>query len=205
MLGFRSALAGGVAGATPELAAGVFAGLGGAQGHERTADWAGGGLWIGRIGPIRLIAAALAQALGGELFAIAAAFDEGLLQRGDLAVEQELFEARSGDVDESQFGLRGGRGGTAAFGDVLATGTRGLHHGVDHARAAVVEGFAEPIRAVVDERGRLETRGFAVPAARAELFAGGGAHGVLELPADGDGAGAGGIEEFAFAEEQEGC
>jgi hypothetical protein len=34
-------------------------------------------------------------------------------------VEEEFFEARAGDIDETQFGLRGSSRGAAAFGDVL--------------------------------------------------------------------------------------
>jgi hypothetical protein len=86
------ALAVGVLGAAPELASGVFAGLGGAEGHPGTALGAGG--YGGKVRPVlsvrrvwQFLFSAVGEAGGGELLAVASAFDEALLQSGDLAVE----------------------------------------------------------------------------------------------------------------------
>lgn len=86
------AFAVGVFGAAPELLAGVFAGLGGAEGHLAAALRAGGDL--GQICLIRRIGliffSAVGQAGGGELFAVAAVFDEGFFESGNLPIEQEV-------------------------------------------------------------------------------------------------------------------
>jgi hypothetical protein len=121
-LDFRSAFTGWVAGAAPELAACVLAGLRGAQGHEDTAARAGGRLLIGRIGrigrirPICLIAPPFAQALGGELLAVAAAFDKGLFERGDLAVEQVVCLVDQAEARAEKSIHAGGEAGFAVVG-----------------------------------------------------------------------------------------
>jgi len=78
------ALAGGEAGAAPELLAGGGAVAGGAQGHEFSAARACGEILGGGIG------IALGDASRGELFGVAAAGDEFLLKANDLLVEQEV-------------------------------------------------------------------------------------------------------------------
>ena len=96
------AVAVGVGGATPELAAGIPAGAGGAQGHRLAALWAGGNgiRRISLIGPIRGILSSsrcpCGQARGGELLGVAAVLDERALERGELPVEEVV-----GLVDEA--------------------------------------------------------------------------------------------------------
>ena len=89
-----------------------------------------------------------------------------------LVVEQQFLKAGARDVHQSQFRLRGGGRRPAAFGDVLAAGSRGLHHLVHGARARVEELLAEPDRGVVEDRGGLEARGLAVAAAWEQFLAG---------------------------------
>lgn len=68
-----------------------------------------------------------------------------------LVVEEEFFEAGAGDVDELQLGFGGSDGGFAAFGDVLFSGSGGLHHLVDGAVPPAEEAVGEAEGEVVDD------------------------------------------------------
>ena len=202
---------------------GVRAGFGGAKHHGLAALGAvrDGIRRIGLIGRIGRIAAALPllKPCRGQLFGVAALLDEGLLEGGELlveevvglvdeaddgvgahgagfrafrrplgqvaveeevfVVEEELFEAGTGGVEQAELGLRRGGGEPATFGNILAATARSHEHLVGEARAGVEEFFAEPVGGVVDERGGLEAGGGAVAAGGAEALAGRGADGSV--------------------------
>ena len=70
-----------------------------------------------------------------------------------LIIQEQFLQTRPGDVGELEFHLRGGDGGLAAFGDVLFSGTGGLHHLVDSAVSAFEELLAEAEGEVIDDLG----------------------------------------------------
>ena len=128
----------------------------------------GGGV-RGRIG--RGMGKLLADGAHGEGFAgILGPLGKFALTEVVFVVEEQFVEAGAGDVDQAELGLAGGRGGTAALGDVLAAAAGGLHHLVGGARAGIHEARAERHGAVVDERGGLETAKIAVAAAGSQAL-----------------------------------
>jgi hypothetical protein len=114
---YGGAFAVGVAGAAPELVAGVFPSLGGAQGHGFAAPRALGDE-VGRIGRIgRITVRAPGESCGGQLFGVAALLDERLLERADLLVEQVV-----GLVNQADDGV----GADAGLGLVEPGGVEGM-------------------------------------------------------------------------------
>ena len=125
---------------------------------------------IGRIGQIRRI-----RRVGKPQFPNGFGFGVVFAPGAELAVAQEILvveeqfvEAGPGHLDQAQFGLAGGRRRAAAFGDVLASAARGLHHLVGRARARVHKARAELHRGVVNHRRHLETAQLAVAPAGAQ-------------------------------------
>jgi hypothetical protein len=102
----------------------VRAGFGGAQRHGLAAlGTAGDGIRpIGRIG--RIAAAAPLQAGGGELLGVAALLDEGLLEGGELLVEQVV-----GLVNEADDGV-GAHGGVGVLEPAGVEGVQGAALGL---------------------------------------------------------------------------
>jgi len=82
-------------------------------------------------------------------------------------IQQELFQAGSLRVDQTQLGLAGG-GSAAAFRDIFPAAARSLRHLIVRARTLVNEPVAKGHRAVVDDRGHLIGAQRAVTTARAE-------------------------------------
>ena len=70
-----------------------------------------------------------------------------------MIVDEQLLEAGEGDVGELEFHFRGGDGCLAAFGDVLFSRARRLHHLINGAVGAFEELFAEAEGEIVDDLG----------------------------------------------------
>ncbi len=87
-----------------------------------------------------------------------------------LIIEQQLFEARMGDVHEAQLRLRRTGRRATALRNVLAARARGLHHLIHKPRTGVHELFAKPNGRIVNERGRLKTARLPVAAAGSQFF-----------------------------------
>jgi hypothetical protein len=66
-------------------------------------------------------------------------------------VEQQLIEARAGNVYEPQLGLTRSRRRSATLGDVLTPAARRLDHLIMRSRPLIDEPIAESDRAVVDD------------------------------------------------------
>ena len=66
-------------------------------------------------------------------------------------VEQQLIEARAGNVYEPQLGLTRSRRRPATLGDVLTPAARRLDHLIMRSRPLIDEPIAESDRAVVDD------------------------------------------------------
>jgi hypothetical protein len=123
---------------------------------------------IGLVGPIRLIELATEGAHGegfGVVFIPGAEFS---LAEEILKIQQQFFQAGTGDIYETQLGLAGGGGSPAAFGDVLPTAARSLHHLVVGTGTRADEAVAEGHGGIIDKGGDLVGTQFPVTAARAE-------------------------------------
>src|SRR5205814_800344 len=82
--------------------------------------------------------------------------------------EQQLVQARSGHVDQAQFGLRGAGRRPTALRDVLPAAARRLNHLISRTGARIDETVAERDCRIVDDRGRLKRPQLPIAAAQAQ-------------------------------------
>jgi hypothetical protein len=81
-----------------------------------------------------------------------------------LKIHQQFFGACPGHADQLQFGLLGGAGGHAVFGDLLFAAPRSLHRLINGAAATADEPIAEHHRGIMDNLRHLIRLQISVPA-----------------------------------------
>jgi len=127
---------------------------------------------IGQIRPLRLITLEPPRDFphGPRFAGIRRPLSQAPMAEIIFEVEQKLLQTRPGDIEQAQFGLGGGRSGTARLGDILASGARRLNHLIDQTAARIEKVLAEPVGGIVDQRGGLKAGAATVSAGGAQAF-----------------------------------